>query len=323
MYSFVRITDAARRDRARDAVRQPAAHPRRRRVLRRLRRSLSPAPAGRAARRAWGMRARIGLIYGATDATMVAQNMVVAAETLGYGTCYIGAVQNAHRRHRPGVGAAAGRAAALRAVHRRHRRGKNSRRSSRAFRAISASFENSYPVDFTAAELESAYTAMSVKRDWYAEHWRLLCRRRHDGTSRAGNGTCAPAAGARPSSQCRQDHALRRAHAGLHDGRPQPDALPRTNSASAVGRRKRAWLRDLHARYAPSVAAGAATQRGAHPHCELQAAPRRGGDAPALAAAQICARCAAYCHHPAGPDRTRGQTAASNTPRSAPQRSWS
>jgi FMN reductase (NADPH) len=43
----------------------------------------------------WGMEARIGLLYGACDATMVAQNMVVAAETLGYGTCYIGAVQNA------------------------------------------------------------------------------------------------------------------------------------------------------------------------------------------------------------------------------------
>lgn len=40
------------------------------------------------------MRERISLLYGATDATMVAQNMVVAAEALGYGTCYIGAVQN-------------------------------------------------------------------------------------------------------------------------------------------------------------------------------------------------------------------------------------
>ncbi|MCS6843601.1 MAG: nitroreductase family protein [Caldilineales bacterium] len=44
--------------------------------------------------RAFGMGPRISLIYGATDATMVAQNMVVAAEALGYGTCYIGAVQN-------------------------------------------------------------------------------------------------------------------------------------------------------------------------------------------------------------------------------------
>ena len=42
----------------------------------------------------FGMRARISLIYGTSDATMVAQNMVVAAEALGYGTCYIGAVQN-------------------------------------------------------------------------------------------------------------------------------------------------------------------------------------------------------------------------------------
>jgi hypothetical protein len=42
----------------------------------------------------FGMQARISLIYGTSDATMVAQNMVVAAEALGYGTCYIGAVQN-------------------------------------------------------------------------------------------------------------------------------------------------------------------------------------------------------------------------------------
>lgn len=43
----------------------------------------------------FAMGPRISLIYGATDATMVAQNMVVAAEALGYATCYIGAVQNA------------------------------------------------------------------------------------------------------------------------------------------------------------------------------------------------------------------------------------
>lgn len=42
----------------------------------------------------FGMEPRISLIYGTSDATMVAQNMVVAAEALGYGTCYIGAVQN-------------------------------------------------------------------------------------------------------------------------------------------------------------------------------------------------------------------------------------
>ena len=40
-----------------------------------------------------GIGPRTALIYGATDATMVAQNMVVAAEALGYGTCYIGALQ--------------------------------------------------------------------------------------------------------------------------------------------------------------------------------------------------------------------------------------
>ncbi len=46
----------------------------------------------------WGMQERIALIYGATDATMVAQDMTVAAEILGYGTCYVGAVQNSTDR---------------------------------------------------------------------------------------------------------------------------------------------------------------------------------------------------------------------------------
>jgi len=36
----------------------------------------------------------ITLLFGITDAVLVAQNMVVAAEALGYGTCYIGGVQN-------------------------------------------------------------------------------------------------------------------------------------------------------------------------------------------------------------------------------------
>jgi nitroreductase len=36
----------------------------------------------------------ISLLFGITDAVLVAQNMMVAAEALGYATCYIGGVQN-------------------------------------------------------------------------------------------------------------------------------------------------------------------------------------------------------------------------------------
>lgn len=36
----------------------------------------------------------ISLLFGITDAILVAQNMVVAAESLGYATCYIGSIQN-------------------------------------------------------------------------------------------------------------------------------------------------------------------------------------------------------------------------------------
>lgn len=115
----------------------------------------------------WGMRERIALLYGATDATMVAQNMVVAAETLGYGTCYIGAVQNnvdviATELDLPaGVlpiyGLCIGVIDPVRyplVV------------KPRIPRAL-CFFENRYPTQFSAAELESAYTAMSVKREWY------------------------------------------------------------------------------------------------------------------------------------------------------------
>ena len=94
MYTFVRITDATLRDKLatlcanQQHIREAAeffvvcldVH--RLRLLVELRGGV------------WGMEARIVLLYGTSDATMVAQNMVVAAETLGYGTCYIGAVQN-------------------------------------------------------------------------------------------------------------------------------------------------------------------------------------------------------------------------------------
>jgi nitroreductase len=42
----------------------------------------------------FGMGPFISLLFGITDAILVAQNMVIAAEALGYATCYIGGVQN-------------------------------------------------------------------------------------------------------------------------------------------------------------------------------------------------------------------------------------
>jgi FMN reductase (NADPH) len=42
----------------------------------------------------YGMGPLNSLLFGVTDAVLVAQNMVIAAEALGYATCYIGGVQN-------------------------------------------------------------------------------------------------------------------------------------------------------------------------------------------------------------------------------------
>jgi FMN reductase (NADPH) len=42
----------------------------------------------------YGMGPLISLLFGITDAILVAQNVVIAAEALGYATCYIGGVQN-------------------------------------------------------------------------------------------------------------------------------------------------------------------------------------------------------------------------------------
>jgi nitroreductase len=42
----------------------------------------------------YGMGPLVSLLFGITDTILVAQNMVVAAESLGYATCYIGGVQN-------------------------------------------------------------------------------------------------------------------------------------------------------------------------------------------------------------------------------------
>ncbi len=116
----------------------------------------------------WGMRERIALLYGATDATMVAQNMVVAAEALGYGTCYIGAVQNnvdviaTELGLPPGVLPIYGLCIGV--IDRGHYPPVVKPRIPREL----CFFENRYASEFSPDALESAYAAMSVKRDWYA-----------------------------------------------------------------------------------------------------------------------------------------------------------
>ncbi|HLE47823.1 MAG TPA: nitroreductase family protein [Candidatus Thermoplasmatota archaeon] len=42
----------------------------------------------------YGMRPLVALLFGLTDAALFAQSFVIAAESLGYGTCYLGSVQN-------------------------------------------------------------------------------------------------------------------------------------------------------------------------------------------------------------------------------------
>ena len=42
----------------------------------------------------YGMGPLMSLLFGITDAILVAQNMLIAAESMGYATCYIGGVQN-------------------------------------------------------------------------------------------------------------------------------------------------------------------------------------------------------------------------------------
>lgn len=43
----------------------------------------------------FGMKSAVGLLFGLTDAALFAQTFVLAAESEGYGTCYLGSVQNA------------------------------------------------------------------------------------------------------------------------------------------------------------------------------------------------------------------------------------
>ncbi len=114
----------------------------------------------------WGMEARIALIYGTSDATMVAENMMVAAEALDYGTCYIGAVQNntdlfaAELALPPGVlplyGLCIGVIDEEKLPPLRPRVPREQ-----------CFFDNRYPDDFSPDELDAAYAEMSVRRDWY------------------------------------------------------------------------------------------------------------------------------------------------------------
>jgi FMN reductase (NADPH) len=166
MYSFVRITDIELRDRLatlcanQQHIRETAEFFVVCLDVYRLRRLVEHRGGE------WGMQARIALLYGATDATMVAQNMVVAAEALGYGTCYIGAVQNntdavavalaLPQGVLPLFGLCIG---VIDPAQRPPLRPRIAR--SLCF------FENRYPEEFSAGELEGAYADMSVKRDWY------------------------------------------------------------------------------------------------------------------------------------------------------------
>lgn len=45
----------------------------------------------------YGMRSFVALLFGITDASLFAQSFALAAETMGYGTCFLGSVQNNSR----------------------------------------------------------------------------------------------------------------------------------------------------------------------------------------------------------------------------------
>lgn len=98
MYSFIRITDPALRDRMatlagnQQHIRDCAEYFIVCLDVYRLRRLLEH----RGSR--FGMRARGALLFGILDAALAAENLAVAAEMLGYGVCFIGAVQAAADR---------------------------------------------------------------------------------------------------------------------------------------------------------------------------------------------------------------------------------
>ncbi len=172
MYSFVRITDEALRDELatlcanQQHIRDAAEFFICCLDVHRLRRLVEFRGGN------FAMRERISLIYGTSDTTMVAQNMQIAAEMLGYGSCYIGAVQNntdkiARKLALPsGVLPLYGFCIGVRDP------AKLPRLKPRLPRRL-AFFDNRYGTglgdgdDFDDADLHSAYDAMGEQRDWY------------------------------------------------------------------------------------------------------------------------------------------------------------
>jgi len=116
----------------------------------------------------FGMKARIALLYGAVDTTLVAQNMVIAAEMLGYGICYIGAVQNNTDKIArllklpqlvlPLFGLCVGVPDPAKVPDLRPR-----------LPIVLSFHENEYPSDFSAEQLEGGYEAMKRDYDWFAK----------------------------------------------------------------------------------------------------------------------------------------------------------
>ncbi len=124
----------------------------------------------------FAMRERISLIYGTSDATMVAQNMQIAAEMLGYGTCYIGAVQNntdkiARMLALPsGVLPLYGFCVGIPDPEKLPRvKPRVPRRLTFFDNRYGAGLDgvNSNNNEFSDEDLQSAYDAMGEKRDWY------------------------------------------------------------------------------------------------------------------------------------------------------------
>ena len=119
----------------------------------------------------FAMRERISLIYGTSDATMVAQNMQIAAEMLGYGTCYIGAVQNNTDKIAQKLALPAGVLPLYGLCLGVADPDKLPRVKPRVPRSLTF-FDNRYGAgldrnQFTDENLQSAYDAMDGKRDWY------------------------------------------------------------------------------------------------------------------------------------------------------------
>ncbi len=111
----------------------------------------------------------ISLLFGIVDASLMAQNMLVAAETLGYGTCFVGAVQeNSDRIAReldlpPGVLPIVGLVIGVPEA------GEKSLPPRPRVPRQAVFFENGYP-DLSDEMLEACFQAMSGQHptgDWY------------------------------------------------------------------------------------------------------------------------------------------------------------